>query len=68
MSISIIICGFLTIFCALMDYDWFMKHRKAAFFVFLFGRGGARVFYVILGVIVILLGFFGDVDSCLPLK
>ena len=58
MPLLIIVSGFITIFCAFMDYDWFMKHRKADFFVALFGRDGARVFYIVLGIVVIFLGFF----------
>lgn len=32
------------------DWEWFMNGRKARFFVRIFGRNGARVFYGILGV------------------
>ena len=39
----------LTIFYAFIDYDWLMNHSKAAPFVALFGRNGARIFYIILG-------------------
>ena len=56
MKLSIIAIGIFTIFCAFMDYDWFLNHYKAKFFVALFGRNGARVFYIILGVILIFLG------------
>lgn len=33
-----------------------MEHRKAQIFVRLFGRGGARIFYGILGGILVVLG------------
>ena len=39
-----------------MDYDWFIKHSKAWIFLKLFGRTGTRIFYVILGIIVIMCG------------
>ena len=53
-----ILAGLFTIFCAAKDFDWFMNHHKARFFVNIFGRDGARVFYGILGVILMLLGVF----------
>lgn len=33
-----------------------MEHRKAKFFVDTFGRQGARGFYVVLGIAIIVLG------------
>jgi predicted membrane protein len=48
--------GIFTVFCAYKDYDWFMKSSKAVIFVFLFGRNGARVFYIVLGIILFFLG------------
>ena len=41
--------GIFTIVCVVKDYDWFMEHRKARFFVSIFGRTGTRVIYGILG-------------------
>ena len=55
MPLILIASGVCTIFCAFMDYGWFMNHRKAAFFVAIFGRNGTRVFYIILGIVVIFL-------------
>ena len=60
--------GLFTIFCAIMDYDWFMEDRKAEFVVTIFGRNGARIFYVLLGLVLITLGIlievrgYGDVS------
>jgi len=48
--------GIFALFCAATDQDWFMRSRKAQFFVNIFGRNGARVFYGILGVFFIVLG------------
>ena len=41
-----------------MDYDWFMNSGKAWIFVKLFGRDGARVFYILLGLFLIFATFF----------
>ena len=51
-----VIIGILTIICAANDYDWFMKSSKAEFFVKVFGRDGARVFYGFLGLFIIVCG------------
>jgi hypothetical protein len=32
------------------NWDWFMNDRKAALFVTLLGRDGARVLYIFLGI------------------
>lgn len=52
--ILVCICaGVFSIFCALKDYDFFMESRKAVLFVKILGRNGARVFYVLLGIFLI---------------
>ncbi|MDR2903241.1 MAG: immunity 17 family protein [Clostridiales bacterium] len=56
-SIIIVSCGLFSIICAALDLDWFMENRKARFIVMLFKRNGARVFYIVLGLLVILSGF-----------
>jgi hypothetical protein len=38
------------------NWDWFMNHRKARLFSSIFGRSGARFFYGLLGVGLIVLG------------
>ncbi|MBR0528311.1 MAG: immunity 17 family protein [Ruminococcus sp.] len=48
--------GFFAIFCAYKDYDWFMNSHKARIFVKLFGRNGARIFYMGLGVFIVVIG------------
>lgn len=48
--------GVLAIVGAWQDWDWFMNSRKAALWVRLFGRGGARVFYAVLGFAIVGLG------------
>lgn len=49
-----IFAGLFSIFCAVKNYDWFIENRKAWIFLKLFGRTGTRIFYVILGVVVII--------------
>ncbi|HEY2839272.1 MAG TPA: immunity 17 family protein [Pirellulales bacterium] len=41
--------GLFTVGAAALDFDWFMEHRKARPLVSIFGRGGARIFYVLVG-------------------
>lgn len=48
--------GAFTIFCAANDYDFFMNHHKAQFFVRLLGRNRTRVFYSLLGIFIVILG------------
>jgi hypothetical protein len=48
--------GVFTLCGALFDWDWFMNHRKARLFVALLTRTGARVFYALLGSVLIVLG------------
>lgn len=50
--------GMFAIFCAVMDYDWFMNNSRAWGFVKLFGRNGARVFYILLGLFLIVMSMF----------
>jgi hypothetical protein len=62
----LILCGLFSIVCALKDYDWFMNSRRAAFILRIFGRRGARVFYVLLGAVIIIFSVFGAlIDSTL---
>ncbi len=52
-SLFLVLSGFFSIFCAAKDYDWFINSSKARIFVNMFGRKGARIFYIILGCFVI---------------
>lgn len=45
--------GAFTIVGAVMDWNWFMNSRRARFFVAIFGRLGARIFYILLGLFII---------------
>lgn len=48
--------GLFSIVGAAFDWDWFMGSRRAAFFVKVMTRVGARVFYIALGVVIAVLG------------
>lgn len=49
-------CGAFCIWGAASDNDFFMNSRKARRWVAIVGRNGARIFYIILGVFIIVLG------------
>lgn len=44
-------CGVFVIAAAALDWDWFFNNWRARFFVRLFGRDGARLFYAALGIV-----------------
>lgn len=48
--------GLFAIAGGLFNWDWFMSSRKARVIVKFVGRGGARIFYCVLGVAAIVLG------------
>jgi small neutral amino acid transporter SnatA (MarC family) len=54
-----ILGGLFSFAGALLDWEWFMTNYKAAFFVRILGRGGARLFYAFLGLSLAVLGFAG---------
>jgi hypothetical protein len=51
--------GLFSMAGGLFDWNWFMTNRRAWLFVKLLGRTGARVFYVLLGLGLIILGILG---------
>lgn len=55
--------GLFTVCGALFDWSWFMGNRRARLFVALFGRGGARVVYGLIGgaMLGFAAGLFGHV-------
>jgi len=40
----------------IFDWEWFMNHRKARFMCTILTRTGARIFYVVLGLGLVVLG------------
>lgn len=42
----------------IFNWNWFMNNSRARLFVWLFGRDGARVVYVLLGFLIMVGGLF----------
>ena len=57
-SLLLILVGLFSIICAIGNWEFFMGARRAAFFVRIFGRTGARIFYVLLGLFISTIGLF----------
>ena len=55
-SVLLVGVGVFSIAGGVADWDWFMESSRARGFVRLFGRRGARVFYVALGLTIAGLG------------
>lgn len=51
-----IAAGIFSICGAVFDWEFFMNNRKAWLFVTIFGRNGARVIYVLLGLGIVVMG------------
>ncbi len=56
LTIILVVSGIYSILCAILDWDWFFSSRRAAPFVQIFGRNGARIFYIVLGLFIIFVG------------
>ena len=52
----VIAAGIFSLCGAILNWDWYMNHRKARFLVRLLGRDGARIFYGIIGLGLVILG------------
>lgn len=50
--------GLFCILGATLGKNWFLRTSKARIFVRLFGETGAQIFYIILGVFLIVCGLF----------
>lgn len=50
--------GAFAVICSCKDYDWFMAHPRAQFFVNLIGRRGTHIFYIVLGSALLAAGLF----------
>lgn len=55
-GLLIVAAGIFCVSGAVFDWNFFMNSSKAWIFVKLFGRNGARVFYVLLGGFIAVLG------------
>ncbi len=51
--------GVFSLIAAIRNYDWYFSTHGASMFIKWFGRKGARVFYAVLGLILIFCGVMG---------
>lgn len=54
--IIFVLAGVFSLLSSVKNFDWFFNNSKAKPFVKTFGRNGARIFYSILGIFIIILG------------
>jgi len=52
----IVLVGAFALCGGILNWNWFMNNRKAVVWVKILGRGGARIFYCLLGIAMISLG------------
>lgn len=52
----LVFVGIFTLSGGVMNWQWFMNHRKARPFVRILGPMGARVFYALLGLVCVTFG------------
>ncbi len=55
-NLLLILIGLFSILGGILNWNWFMNSWRARFFVNVFGRNGARIFYVGLGVFLVIVG------------
>jgi len=55
-GLILVAAGLFSICGAAFDWDFFINSRKARFFVSTFGRTGARIFYALLGLVIVVMG------------
>lgn len=51
--------GLFSLIAAIRNYEWYFSTHGAAMFIKWFGRKGARIFYAVLGVLLIFCGVTG---------
>ncbi len=54
--VLIIAAGVFSIVCSLKGYRFFWEHRRAQFMVRLIGVTGTKIFYVTLGIALVVMG------------
>jgi hypothetical protein len=62
-ELALVIAGTVTLAGAVMNWDWFMKSRRAKLFVDIMGPKGARVFYGMLGFLMIAMGVLRVIEA-----
>lgn len=63
MSLLAVFAGLFSIAGAVLDWDWFFNNGRARPFVKMFGREGARAFYIALGLFLCAMPFLGILDG-----
>nr|WP_319397717.1 immunity 17 family protein [uncultured Carboxylicivirga sp.] len=54
-QIFLIVVGVFTLLGASLKWNFFLKNRKARLIVHLFGQSGARIFYALIGSILVIM-------------
>lgn len=54
--ILFILAGTFSVLASVKNWDWYFNNRKAQPFVRIFGRTGARIFYTLIGVMIMGIG------------
>ena len=57
-AIMFAILGVLSISAAIFNFKWFFTSENGKLFVKLFGKKGARIFYGIVGVLVLYMAYY----------
>lgn len=57
-----IFLGLFSLVAALFNFDWYFKTSNAMTIIHWLGRSGARIFYGILGAVLIICGIVGFVS------
>lgn len=55
--IAFVLLGCLSLLAAIANWDWYFKSPNVAIFLKWFGRGGARIFYAILGLLILVMAW-----------
>jgi predicted small integral membrane protein len=58
--------GMFSLCGGVFNWDWFMTHEKAQFFVRMFGRRGTRMFYGLFGSALVVLGILMVTGTARP--
>ena len=61
-DVLLILAGAFSLLGGILNWDWFMTGRRAQLIVKLFKRTGARVFYGLLGIVLIVAGLLPVFD------
>jgi hypothetical protein len=56
-TLVMVLAGLFSLIASICNWNFFFENRRAYLFVKLFGRNGARIFYSLLGLALIIGGF-----------